>query len=1180
MFFSRNISEIKEKLLSGEHVNFVHEHVEIITEQQSHGNDIDGSFDSDELVHNNSVELSQVEQQQSHSNGTNELFDSDKIVRNESVSQVLGPTGSSMMQTFFDDENSSKNGFCTVEPSTSKNETNHLAGHALRPKNVSIEGKIFILPASFWEKYWTGNIRLKANWTDSFNDCFKATYPYCVLSFKRHVCLPDTDDKNAYVNKVLFRADAKCLHSSCTSYKFWVTNTSIYPFRDMVVHVYQSSEYCHESKETHRRFVKGDRRRKLAEDLRADAPSIKKFKMLADVSDDILASGNLNESLDRTILEKISSENNVRHDLDKDNTIFMWKLIDEFKDKWLGTVFSGYIQLFSEKPVYYILLMAETVLRHVLLPRYRPLFLYLDATGSIIKNPPHIKSQIFNYALVLPGGQDYSPLSVIDFISSEHGVKDVSTFLINLNDRLCRLTTRRPVIDTIGTDFRLCLFQSVSLSFNGMKLNIYLQQIYKELIQVGQESAVTIIHICSSHFIKTVLKKIDETIDDDDMKVLAACAITKLIHSTSLDEASNILKRVFAIFGTQKRPRNFNQCMKYFETVTKCEDDEDDIDDDTRHQRIIIDEEQQVHDDTRKDSPFFKLFSHIKDSVLKESDYFNKQNIFYSEAFIKYLLEFLLPYYPLWSGVLIQKFGLTRDTNAPVENYWKIEKHTNLEGKKRILAPRYIQKKESFQLQKVREREFTLKTTRTIKNREEKKKRVKKNKLTESNKKRNIYFKGSRFLSKERQEKRRKKKLLEEWKSSTKKAEINEDDESERFPEESWKKGNNSKNLNFQISKYITKKKSKKQVVKKREAKSNKKVKKAKDSEKKEMIKELMIDEVKVVKSEDEDIKNGNEVMENENEDVENHLKDTFHYEIVANDFNDTIRDEGNLIFTVHNIFLEQKEYPPLFPNGKICVDGVNINNIGMKTLNPNQWLDDSIINAFFFLLQNHCTTLRAFSFDTFFVESLMSSEFLSDMWKKWATSVNIWDQDVWLMPVNHASHWSLLVVVPKYKMFLYLDSLHLVPPKNLIENVCLFMEMFSGNKFTRKVKGISWPQWTLYMPNDVPLQTTVPNSCGNCGVHVCSWAYTIFTGKLYEFHERDMNNVRKNLAHIFYTFYDLKCNEKRKFIRNRVVNNLFNETMACRTLEIDQIKIKKNLPIMTFDSTIEFCSSLNLIFQ
>lgn len=134
---------------------------------------------------------------------------------------------------------------------------------------------------------------------------------------------------------------------------------------------------------------------------------------------------------------------------------------------------------------------------------------HLDATGSLVDPPPWITTQLLYYAFILPGSKEYGPMPIAEFISSAHSVIDIRHFLDIVTDYLRKMTSYRPVIDKIETDFSLALLQSVSRSFNNVTLSEYIKTIYEDTeIEIPAPSRWTVIHICSSHCINTVLKRI------------------------------------------------------------------------------------------------------------------------------------------------------------------------------------------------------------------------------------------------------------------------------------------------------------------------------------------------------------------------------------------------------------------------------------------------------------------------------------------------------------------------------------------------------------------------------------------------------------------------------------------------------------------------------------------------
>lgn len=145
-----------------------------------------------------------------------------------------------------------------------------------------------------------------------------------------------------------------------------------------------------------------------------------------------------------------------------------------------------------------------------------------------------------------------------------------------------------------------------------------------------------------------------------------------------------------------------------------------------------------------------------------------------------------------------------------------------------------------------------------------------------------------------------------------------------------------------------------------------------------------------------------------------------------------------------------------------------------MKSLEDKLELDDSIINAFIYInIVTNSLEDKILGSDTFFVSSLLREKFLSHVWIDWASKMHIWNFNVWMLlihletPVRHSS---LLLVVPKLRKFIYLDSFYRQLPATLIPHLCSFMNKFRTG-FIRKSKNIPWSKWTLHIPDDVPRQ-------------------------------------------------------------------------------------------------------------
>lgn len=169
------------------------------------------------------------------------------------------------------------------------------------------------------------------------------------------------------------------------------------------------------------------------------------------------------------------------------------------------------------------------------------------------------------------------------------------------------------------------------------------------------------------------------------------------------------------------------------------------------------------------------------------------------------------------------------------------------------------------------------------------------------------------------------------------------------------------------------------------------------------------------------------------------------------------------------DIFSKTNEYPPQFPNLKKTIYRIESTEISWKKLEPNAWLDDNLINCFLRLLRDSAAAngMKVLVFDTFFVLALLRKDGLSVGYKSWLSKNEIWDKDVWLLPINNNNvHWTLLIVVVADKKIVYIDSMHNDPPPQLIKKVGLMMESVSMCKKSKNIQKPKWEQWTVHTPS------------------------------------------------------------------------------------------------------------------
>ena len=235
--------------------------------------------------------------------------------------------------------------------------------------------------------------------------------------------------------------------------------------------------------------------------------------------------------------------------------------------------------------------------------------------------------------MILPGSEEYGPMPIAEFLSDTHTVPQITYFLSTFNHAIKQYTSRKAVIKKIETYFSLALIITAIKSFNDMTLARYLNLAYSFVTKKNIKfPEITIIHICSSHMIKTVLRKCKKIFNGNRQCKLAAHMITKLIHTDNMDAVNKTMRMVVVIFGLPHEVSMLNTYVQDLELerqenfenakAQKDSDDESDEDDveDVRCDINVKNDVETMHEDLsgRKASPFYSLFHDIYESILEE----------------------------------------------------------------------------------------------------------------------------------------------------------------------------------------------------------------------------------------------------------------------------------------------------------------------------------------------------------------------------------------------------------------------------------------------------------------------------------------------------------------------------------------------------------------------------------
>ncbi|KAF7998631.1 hypothetical protein HCN44_011039 [Aphidius gifuensis] len=257
----------------------------------------------------------------------------------------------------------------------------------------------------------------------------------------------------------------------------------------------------------------------------------------------------------------------------------------------------------------------------------------------------------------------------------------------------------------------------------------------------------------------------------------------------------------------------------------------------------------------------------------------------------------------------------------------------------------------------------------------------------------------------------------------------------------------------------------------------------------------------------------------------------------------------------------EEAETPDELSDEGITLFGIDVTTDDLQTLKPNVWIADTVIDVFLLLLKEYAAKkreLKILPFPAFMVTSIMDETAMMNSYS-WSEKVELWSQQVWLLPENiNKAHWTLLIIVPELKEMVYLDSLHKYIPDNLLTGIRSFMDLIPNTE-DRKVKPKKniWKYWTVHQPADIPKQTS---RGGNCGAHVMTWSYVLVTSMSFKFSEAHMNHVRNGVAMVLTTS---KTSEKKDKKMTEITESLMSEPrgkLEHKETELSVIKEKPNV--------------------
>lgn len=496
--------------------------------------------------------------------------------------------------------------------------------------------------------YWV----LKTGWTDIIAEkLWQQQKLDCVLKFKKHNVYSRTEAR-CYVS-----VKGSCVECAanieCTMYKQPENDT------DAIFHCNVGSICSAKHSNKKQRQLKGKRRIEVADKLiqqRKDAITFRReeaqrLKEFGDKNPPILPSS--------AVLRKAKEERLLKqHGLVFSNPVL--NLLNSAKEgKYVGSIIS--ISLF---PFYCIYWTPEQLLLYTSRCKKDPeAFLTLDATGGVVKRESSQDSPIFLYQCVFVTKDGSVP--VFQMVSADHRAMMIAFFLRNI------IAKNVPVPRTVVTDFGWAILIAVSNVFARCHdFRDYLQKCYMTAVMGNIDMMPPCyIRLDVSHLIHMVARwKSLKSKDKMLVRKFTLRCISQAYQMDSLKKLEYFIESMLSValskyigctingqqLMSDKRMQYLNNIIKGYiniDTVEATINDNDDIDEEATS-FINDNDEDKGNCDASDWLQWSNLLWDSAQKIAEDSEDGSIFNACYNPEFAKQIKTQLLPYLPVWTGVM------------------------------------------------------------------------------------------------------------------------------------------------------------------------------------------------------------------------------------------------------------------------------------------------------------------------------------------------------------------------------------------------------------------------------------------------------------------------------------------------------------------------------------------------
>jgi len=179
-----------------------------------------------------------------------------------------------------------------------------------------------------------------------------------------------------------------------------------------------------------------------------------------------------------------------------------------------------------------------------------------------------------------------------------------------------------------------------------------------------------------------------------------------------------------------------------------------------------------------------------------------------------------------------------------------------------------------------------------------------------------------------------------------------------------------------------------------------------------------------------------------------------------------------------------------------------------LQTLKGLNWLNDEVINFYMNMLMDRSKKNeklpKVYCFNTFFYGKIVGPGHSSV--KRWTRKVDIFAQDLLIIPVHLGMHWCLACVNLRHKTVRYLDSMG----GNNNKGLDAILKYLQDEHADKKKSSLDTSDWKTVNEKEIPQQM----NGSDCGMFACKFADYLSRDARITFTQNDMPYFRRRMVY------------------------------------------------------------------